>query len=231
MATSLTNTTLAAALTTSADVCKLTSASGVAVGNFLYVDHECLFVTAINGVYISIRRGVAGTAASAHISGARIWTGTPDQIYACDPPSASAAAAVSVTPWINQYTGDHFVLDDTLQFRKVADAGIYAALPSGFVRKYTTAGAISIEAGLHELNTGAASSMTLAEPTGLPEGATLTIAAKDAYAYTVTLSSGFYGNTTSSDVATFAGTIGASMTINVVNGKWNVVSLTGVTLG
>ena len=98
MATSLTNTTLAAALTTSADVCKLTSASGVAVGNFLYVDHECLFVTAINGVYISIRRGVAGTAASAHISGARIWTGTARSRMRASTPRCPPGSCGSTRP-------------------------------------------------------------------------------------------------------------------------------------
>jgi hypothetical protein len=55
-----------------------------------------------------------------------------------------------------------------------------------------------------------------------------------ANAHTVTYTPGFYGNTTSSDVATFPSTVGACFTIIARNGLWNALSsmtTAGVTLG
>jgi hypothetical protein len=55
-----------------------------------------------------------------------------------------------------------------------------------------------------------------------------------ANAHTITYTPGFYGNTTSSDVATYPSTIGAVFTITAKNGLWNAqsnVSSNGVTLG
>ena len=54
-----------------------------------------------------------------------------------------------------------------------------------------------------------------------------------ANAHTVTYTPGFYGNTTSSDVATFPATIGAVFTIVAKNGLWNAVATAddGVLIG
>jgi hypothetical protein len=72
--------------------------------------------------------------------------------------------------------------------------------------------------------------MTLAAPTTAQDGVVLTILSATANAHTVTYTAGFYGDTTSSDVATFAAKVGASMTIQAQAGKWGVVSLANVTL-
>jgi hypothetical protein len=72
--------------------------------------------------------------------------------------------------------------------------------------------------------------MTLAAPTTAQDGLVLTILSATANAHTVTYTAGFYGDTTSSDVATFAAKVGASMTIQAQGGKWGVVSLANVTL-
>ena len=72
--------------------------------------------------------------------------------------------------------------------------------------------------------------MTLAGPTAAQDGLVLTILSATANAHTVTYTAGFYGDTTSSDVATFAAKVGASMTIQAQGGKWGVVSLANVTL-
>lgn len=45
-----------------------------------------------------------------------------------------------------------------------------------------------------------------------------------ANAHLITYTAGFYGNTTTSDVATFPATIGAVMTIVAKNGAWNLVA-------
>lgn len=77
--------------------------------------------------------------------------------------------------------------------------------------------------------TGAA--MTLASPSALADGTEVTIYSNTAAAHTVTYTPGFNGDTTSSDVATFAATIGNSMTIIASKGLWGVKALAGVTLG
>ncbi len=54
-----------------------------------------------------------------------------------------------------------------------------------------------------------------------------------AAAHLITYTPGFYGNTTSSDVATFPATVGACFTIVAKNGLWNAVAAAddGVTIG
>ncbi len=54
-----------------------------------------------------------------------------------------------------------------------------------------------------------------------------------AAAHLITYTPGFYGNTTSSDVATFPATVGACFTIVARNGLWNAVAAAddGVTIG
>lgn len=72
--------------------------------------------------------------------------------------------------------------------------------------------------------------MTLAAPTTAQDGLEVTILSATANAHTVTYTAGFYGDTTSSDVATFAAKVGASMTIKAQGGKWGIVALANVTL-
>jgi len=72
--------------------------------------------------------------------------------------------------------------------------------------------------------------MTLAGPTTAQDGLQVTILSATANAHTVTYTAGFYGDTTSSDVATFAAKVGASMTIKAQGGKWGIVALANVTL-
>lgn len=54
-----------------------------------------------------------------------------------------------------------------------------------------------------------------------------------ANAHTITYTAGFYGNTTTSDVATFPATVGATFTIQAKNGLWVPVATAddGVTIG
>lgn len=80
------------------------------------------------------------------------------------------------------------------------------------------------------LTKATAAAMTLAAP-AVDQTNTVTIAGTVAAANTVTYTAGFYGDTTSSDVATFAAKVGASMTIRAQQGKWMVVALANVTLG
>ncbi len=63
---------------------------------------------------------------------------------------------------------------------------------------------------------------------------TVTFVSTTAAAHTITYTAGFYGNTTSSDVATFPATINGVFTIKAQNGTWapaSNMSSAGVTLG
>jgi len=65
--------------------------------------------------------------------------------------------------------------------------------------------------------------LTLASPSA-DSNVTVRFVALTANAHTITYTPGFYGNTTSSDVCTFPGTIGAVFTIVAKNGLWNAVA-------
>jgi hypothetical protein len=74
-----------------------------------------------------------------------------------------------------------------------------------------------------------ACALTLNDPAA-DQTNTVIIKSLTAAAHTVTYATGFYGDTTSSDVATFAAKAGASMTIVARNGKWTPLALANVTL-
>jgi hypothetical protein len=62
----------------------------------------------------------------------------------------------------------------------------------------------------------------------------ITFVSTTAAAHTITYTAGFYGNTTSSDVATFPATINGTFVIEAQNGTWAplaTVATAGVTLG
>lgn len=73
--TAVNATTIAAALSATANQVALTSASTVAVNDILYVDQEAMRVRSISGVYATVARGVEGTSATAHNTLAAIYTG------------------------------------------------------------------------------------------------------------------------------------------------------------
>lgn len=75
-----------------------------------------------------------------------------------------------------------------------------------------------------------AAALTLAAPSRAQDGLVVTILSATAAAHTVTYTPGFYGDTTLSDVATFAAKAGASMTIVARGGTWGVQALANVTL-
>ncbi len=82
------------------------------------------------------------------------------------------------------------------------------------------------------LDKASAAAMTLVSPTAAtPDGVEVTIFSTTAAAHTVTYTPGFNGDTTTSDVATFAATLGNSITLLSSRGLWGVKCAYGVTLG
>lgn len=80
------------------------------------------------------------------------------------------------------------------------------------------------------LTKATAAAMTIVGPSKAQDGIEVTILSATAAAHTVTYTAGFYADTTSSDVATFAAKAGASMTIVARAGTWGVKALANVTL-
>ena len=88
--TFLTQTTLAAAVTTTSTTqVHLTSATGVtAAVTVLFIDQEALFVNSISGTYASVTRGYNGTQSGTHASAALVFVG-PATAYAYQAPTGS----------------------------------------------------------------------------------------------------------------------------------------------
>lgn len=86
--TALTATTLSNAVTTSSiTYITVASATGITVTpqTVLYIDNEALAVSSVSGTLIGVRRGMIGTAASGHISGAMVLAGPPAAFLSYDP--------------------------------------------------------------------------------------------------------------------------------------------------
>jgi hypothetical protein len=116
----LSTTTLARGCGVTDTRVQVASASGLLPGTHLYVDRELMAYVSTGivgdiGTWIDVRRGVGGTAATAHSGGALITLGRADQFYSTDPVGAPPAA-VPVLPYINVLTGDFWQLqgDETL---------------------------------------------------------------------------------------------------------------------
>jgi hypothetical protein len=73
--------------------------------------------------------------------------------------------------------------------------------------------------------------IVITNPSPLADGTEWTIYSNTTGAHTVTYTPGFHGDTGSSDVATFAATVGNSMTLIASKGLWGTKCLSGVTLG
>jgi hypothetical protein len=95
---------------------------------------------------------------------------------------------------------------------------------------YSVSGALTVASGLHKIAKVAAAVMTLANPTTAQEGIVMTIAAlTTATSHTVTYTAGFADDTTSSDVATF-GSVGDTLTLLAVDGKWFILANNSVSV-
>jgi len=98
------------------------------------------------------------------------------------------------------------------------------------VTTYTASGAISLTPGLHLINVAGVGAMTLAVPTGLPDGTEAEVRSMTANAHTLTVSGGFGGTGATRDVGTFTAEVGAGLTMVVVNSLWHLRATNLVTV-
>jgi len=198
----ITTTTLAAGLDINSNLVKVTSATGASTSGWMQVDGEFMIPVSITGTTIQVRsRGKFGGAAKTHNALAPVSFGLAEDLNV-PPPSDTAQRNLS---------------DRDIQSYSVNGAVDISKLTSPRTDILMT------KAGVLAL--------TLAAPTAAIDGYEVTFIARTANAHTVTHTAGFSGDTTASDVATFGGAIGDSMTIKAVNGTWLATALKGVTIG
>jgi hypothetical protein len=228
---STSSTTLSAALTATAKTFTVASATGFAAGSFAFVDAELMAITAVSSTLITVQRGVNGTAAVGHASGAVIYAGLPTYFSAFDPSGPCTAVNETALPRIVPKSGSVYDCKDS-EWVLYARGGIreYSMGRTDGGTTYTSSGAITVKPGLVLLGSGGALAMTLAAPTTQQNGMTMIILASTAQAHTITNTAGFNAGTTARDVCTLGGAIGDGLTIVASAGVWYVISKTNCTL-
>lgn len=232
-------TTTAAISDTKSQIIPLTSVTNYTVNDLMVIDAEFMQVNAIDtvGLTATVRRGVQGSSAALHVSGAVVWNGPPRRFYTNSPVGACTATSEAYLPHIvlagpgSYFGGDVFDCKngEWVQLRR----GGYRVWMPGRTdggTTYTALGAITIQPGFSFIN-GTTLAMTLANPTTEQNGMIMVIISTNASAQTVTYTAGFDGGTTARDVATFGGAVGDNMVIQAFNGVWWVLSSRNVTFG
>lgn len=90
----------------------------------IFVDRELMLVIAVNGTQLTVARGINGTVAAPHLTGAMVLVGKPIWFYAFDPGGGPTAqgfisnvsctlANVVATPWVNIRSGAQWYCNPT----------------------------------------------------------------------------------------------------------------------
>lgn len=123
--TTVSSTTLSAALTSSSKTLTVASATGISgrtlaqarggVGSstadnltILYIDREAMEVEKVSSTTITVKRGAQGTAPAAHASAAKVWLGRAGYFGAIDRSGPCTAASETYVPVFNIHNGKQF---------------------------------------------------------------------------------------------------------------------------
>jgi hypothetical protein len=221
-------TTLSAAVTSrSADSLAVASATGIAAGNLLYANREAMLVRSVSGTTVFVTRGIEGTVARLHQSGAVVHCGPKREFYSNDVIGYANSDEEYALPHINVRTGNIFQIADS----KWVQLRINGYSFQGNLQEYdyTAAGAIAIAPGVHKVN-GSTLAMTLADPSPIHNGMLLTVTAANASAHTLAPGSSFGGGGSGENLATFSGAIGDSITLIAQDSLWYIVGAHQVTV-
>lgn len=102
--TTVTTTTLSAAVSANTQSIPLASATGVTVGSGLFVDRESMSVVSITGTVARVVRGVDGSGSVSHASGATVYVGPTSGVAGPGPFWQSDPAIGSCTASAEQYS-------------------------------------------------------------------------------------------------------------------------------
>jgi hypothetical protein len=108
--TAFTTTTTSETLNATETDVTVASASGIAVGDIMYIDKEAMSVVSISGTIIQVRRGQAGSGSDDHVSGATVYHEVPGSFISSDLVGTCTAGSEypNFTPLINPRTGNMF---------------------------------------------------------------------------------------------------------------------------
>ena len=107
--TAMTVTTLSTAVTSSTyDTVRVASATAISAGKYLIVEREVMKVNSISGTSVKVTRGMLGTEATTHVSGAYVAVSPADGLTSVDKPSGSSCTAANqvVLPIYNTVNGN-----------------------------------------------------------------------------------------------------------------------------
>lgn len=117
----LTQTTLSAAINSSANTLRVASATNITVTaggqtqTILFIDNEELTVTSSpNGTTVAVSRGQDGTRANSHKSGAIVLVGRPTWFNHVDPSGSCTPGNVVATPYVNTVNGMQWLCSTVL---------------------------------------------------------------------------------------------------------------------
>lgn len=221
-------TTLSAAVSATQTSFAIASATTVAAGQVVYVDHEMMLVTALSGTTLTVQRGYNATVGATHASGSLIYTGPPNYFSQNEVAGSCDATAQVALPHVVPASGNVYQCTDSIWVRW-ATLGVNQ-FSAGGSTTYTTSGAITVKPGVSLIGSAGGLSMTLATPTLAQNGMTMSIFASTAQAHTITTTAGFNGGTTSRDVCTLGGAIGDGIVIQAWGGVWYVIANRNCTL-
>jgi len=248
---SISSTTLGTALAkpsqgSPATTVTLASGSGVAVGQGVVIDGEYMTIQSATASTTrwNVVRGQSGTVANAHASGAVVWFAAANYFqFGTRGPTGPCVSTDEVAlprfvigaqgaSLYNCVAVSTLAASTASTWTRYTDNGLPAYQPTKYTGwVYDTLGAITIQPGVQFIGSSGALAMTLAAPSKYMDGLVMVLQASTAQAHTVTYTAGFYGTTTSSDVATFGGAIGDNFVVYASNGVWRIQSLKGVTVG
>lgn len=194
----LTTTTLSAAITADARSATVASATGIVAGDYMLIDQEFVRVgkSYTSGTTIPLSgRGLNGTVAAAHVSGANVTHGVGSDFANAGPQAAVSYPVAGRPRTVTSYSA----------------AGAISLPTPG-----TDAVAI--------INGTDALAMTLANPTKDMDGCVLTIVGNGKAAHTVTYTAGFGNAGASYDVATFDANGQNAVVVAAANAIWVLLS-------
>lgn len=182
-------------------------APGTAGGHTTFVERAGLFAFSQTGTTITI----AHIGKAAYFSDDNTITLTAGTTYA----GVIAAVDENGNVWV----------DISQAVRQSSNAG------KDFVALSGAADAINPHVSAsYIVTTAGVDAMTLAAPTaGVDDGLEIIVSSGGAHAHTITAAGLFNTGTASVNLATFAAYAGAGVQLRAYNGKWNVISSTGIT--
>jgi hypothetical protein len=186
--TTVTATTVAAAVGQGDSVVNLTSATGVSVGTELYSDNEAFLVTALNGTIASVQRGYDGTTPGAHAILEQVFaggTGNSGPFVRSNPPAGTCAATSELFNLrINTRSGDIWrCLNSTWMTLNDPRDQTFKNFPGAGAAIASAAGVIAPISGLFHI-TGALAITGFTVPVGCATGCQFTVIPDGAFTTT-----------------------------------------------